>query len=186
MAEIPHLTRTIFTDSQMAAIFRELANAVASAHPDPEKLLIVGIQRRGADIAKRLQRALGLGNSPASSLDINLYRDDWTRLAGGAPRIGKSFMPCTPDGKIVLLVDDVLFSGRTARAAMEAILDYGRPDKIELLAFIDRGHRELPICANYVGRKLETSREEQVDVLLNEHDGNDAVIVRSPDSGQGR
>lgn len=170
----------------MAEIFKELANSVANAHPEPEKLLIVGIQRRGADIAQRLQHALGLGNSPVSSLDINLYRDDWTRLAGGAPRIGKSFMSCPPDGKDVLLVDDVLFSGRTARAGMEAILDYGRPDKIELLVFIDRGHRELPICANYVGRKLETSREEQVDVLLGEHDGIDAVIIRKRDSDLGK
>ena len=172
------VTQTLLTEAEMADIFTRLAKEVAIACPDPARLLIAGIQRRGADIARRLAARLGTENAPIASLDINLYRDDWTRLAGGAPRIGKSHMPCAPDGKNILLVDDVLFSGRTARAAMEAVLDYGRPDRIMLLAFIDRGHRELPICADFVGKRIETAPNQQVDVLLREQDGQDAVLLR--------
>ncbi len=184
--EKPHLTETILTEAQMAKCLDDLAAQIAAAHPDFSRLLLAGIQRRGADIAARLSKLPGFDRIPLASLDITLYRDDWTRLAGGVPGIGKSSMPCSPNGKIVILVDDVLYSGRTARSAMEAILDYGRPDKIELLAFIDRGHRELPISANYAGRIVETAPDQQVDVLLKERDGEDAVILRSHSPGETR
>lgn len=167
---------TLLDETEMETVLGNLASQLIHAHPEPEKLMLAGIQRRGADLATRLVARLARP-LPLASLDINLYRDDWTRLAGGVPGIGESFMPCSPDGRIVVLVDDVLFSGRTARAAMEAILDYGRPDKIELMTFIDRGHRELPICANYIGKTIETRSDQHIDVLLKERDGRDAVIL---------
>lgn len=170
------LDRILATPEEMAEIFRKLASSIVRAHPEPAELVIVGVQRRGVEIASRLAEMIG-NPFPVASLNISLYRDDWTRLAGGVPAIARTYMPCSPDGKTVLLVDDVLFSGRTARAAIEAILDYGRPAKIELLAFIDRGHRELPICADYVGKIIPTQQKDRVDVLLKEHDGKDAVVL---------
>lgn len=145
-----------------------------------DNLMLVGIERRGADLAKRFALAFEEKTGvtvPHGKLDINLYRDDWTRLKGGSPHIGQSDIPLNPDGKTIILVDDVLFSGRTIRAALEALLDYGRPDKVELLVLIDRGHRELPISANYVGRYVDTPKEAHIDVLLEERDGKDAVIL---------
>lgn len=172
--------KIIMTDKEMKDILNSIAASVLSAHPDIGEILLVGIERRGADLARRLSRLLASDGARPSlaSIDINLYRDDWTRLSGGVPHIGSSFMPLPPDGKTVLLVDDVLFSGRTIRAAMEAILDYGRPGRIELAALVDRGHRELPIAANYIGITVQTGKNQHIDVLLEERDGRDAVILR--------
>ena len=154
-----------------------LAYQILEKHGDCQNVLLVGIQRRGADIAYRMAKLLAarLG-SPINvgTLDINLYRDDWTSLAG-KPRIGESNIPMDIDDTVVVLIDDVLFTGRTIRAALEALMDYGRPSKVELLVLVDRGHRELPIHADYVGRTVNTSHEEQVNVLLVEHDGVDEV-----------
>lgn len=154
-----------------------LAYQVLERHGDCSSLVLVGIQRRGVDLAARLGKVLEsrLGCPvPQGALDINLYRDDWTTLTG-KPAIGPSKMPVDLEGRDVLLVDDVLFTGRTIRAALEALLDYGRPNRVELLVLIDRGHRELPIHADYVGREVPTARSEQVDVLLLERDGCDEV-----------
>lgn len=166
----------IMDNDEIRIALNDLALGIHAAHPDKDNIMLIGIQRRGADLAARLAKKLGIKN--LASLNINLYRDDWTKLADGVPHIGKSHMPEPPDGKIVILVDDVLFSGRTVRAALEAILDYGRPDKIELLVLIDRGHRELPIHADYIGKTVATKLDQHVDVLLSERDGRDAVIVR--------
>ena len=117
----------------------------------------------------RLDRVMPLG-----TLDINLYRDDWTSLVG-KPSIGQSRITESVDEKVIILIDDVLYTGRTIRAALEALLDYGRPRCVELLALIDRGHRELPIHADYVGRVINTSRQEHVDVMLAERDGEDSL-----------
>lgn len=143
-------------------------------------LLLVGIQRRGVDLSKRLATILSakLGKEiPLGTLDINLYRDDWTSLSS-LPAIAASSIPLPLENKLVLLVDDVLYTGRTIRAALEAILDYGRPAKVELLVLVDRGHRELPIHADYVGRQVNTSRADQVNVLLTERDGLDEVRLK--------
>ncbi|MDO5484170.1 MAG: bifunctional pyr operon transcriptional regulator/uracil phosphoribosyltransferase PyrR, partial [Desulfovibrionaceae bacterium] len=113
------------------------------------------------------------------TLDINLYRDDWTSLAS-QPHIGQSSIPANLSKRVVILVDDVLYSGRTVRAALEALLDYGRPRAVELMVLIDRGHRELPIQPDYVGRMVQTSKADHVDVLLEEHDGQDAVRISGP------
>lgn len=172
--------RIIAEGAQIGGMIANLADFALKAAPAPESLMLVGIQRRGADLARRIAaiaKGSGLGIA-LGVLDINLYRDDWTALPSGAALIGPSRLPCSPDGRIVLLVDDVLFTGRTVRAAMEAILDYGRPARIELLALVDRGHRELPVCADCVGIKLETRRDDHVDVLLAERDGRDAIILR--------
>ena len=112
------------------------------------------------------------------TLDINLYRDDWTSLVG-KPQIGESNIPDNVDGATIILVDDVLYTGRTIRAALEALLDYGRPRKVELMVLVDRGHRELPIHADYVGRAVNTGRDEQVNVLLEERDGCDEVRLNA-------
>ena len=168
--------------NEMGRILERLAFQVLERHADCENVLLVGIQRRGADLARRLATLLKnhLGKSVVQgTLDINLYRDDWTSLTS-KPRIGQSSIPSTLDRRVVILVDDVIFSGRTIRAALEALLDYGRPRAVELLVLIDRGHRELPIQPDYVGRCLQTSPEEHVDVLLQEHDGRDAVRISSP------
>lgn len=158
-------------------IIERLAYQVLERHGTCDNLMLVGIQRRGADIAFRMAQLLNarLGREvPVGTLDINLYRDDWTSIPG-KPRIGESRIPGDLDNVDVVLVDDVLFTGRTIRAALEALLDYGRPGKVELLVLIDRGHRELPIHADYVGRSVNTSLEEQVNVLLREHDDIDEV-----------
>lgn len=174
------MSTVIIDKTEMNLIRERLAAQILERNPGLENLHLVGIQRRGADLASQLAGILEKKISksvPFGTLDINLYRDDWTRLTGGSPHIGPSTMPFSLDGKKILLIDDVLFSGRTVRAALEALLDYGRPESVELLVFIDRGHRELPICANYVGRKIGTDKEEHVDVLFATRDGQEAVIL---------
>lgn len=170
-------TTLLLEKDEMERILERLAAQVLERHPGCEGLMLVGIQRRGVDLARRLAVRLEARAGvrvPLGTLDINLYRDDWTSLEG-KPHIGTSHIPESPDGRVVLLVDDVLFSGRTVRAALEAILDYGRPRAVELAVLVDRGHRELPIHADYVGRQITTERGWHVDVLLEERDGEDAV-----------
>jgi pyrimidine operon attenuation protein/uracil phosphoribosyltransferase len=130
-------------------------------------------------IAERLRLkilyATGL-DLPAGIMDITLYRDDWT-LRTQTPEVKKTEIPFAVEGKRILLVDDVLFTGRTIRAALDALLDLGRPRSVELAVLIDRGHRELPICANYVGHTLETARSDSIDVELKELKGIDQVVI---------
>lgn len=175
------MEQTVIIDSnEMQLVQQRLVAQILERNPDARDLFLVGIRRRGADLAKRLAGLLAVTTKidiPFGTLDINLYRDDWTSLSGGMPHIGESFMPRSPEGRKILLVDDVLFTGRTIRAALEALLDYGRPRSVELLVFIDRGHRELPICADYVGRKIGTEIGQHVNVLFRETDGMDAVCL---------
>lgn len=173
-------SRLIMDENTMAKKLEVLADAVLARHPQGENLALIGIQRRGVFLGQRLGDILQnrLGRSlPYGVLDINFYRDDWTTL-GPRPIVGRSLLNFDINGQKLVLVDDVLYTGRTIRAALEALADFGRPDKIELLALVDRGHRELPIQADYVGEKLETTREERVDVLVSELDGEDKVVVR--------
>lgn len=173
---------TLLHAEDISRALTNLASQIRQRHGDCKNILLVGIQRRGADIARRLVRLLeeSLG-APLrlGTLDINLYRDDWTSLAG-KPQIGQSVIPQPVDKAVVILVDDVLYTGRTIRAALEALLDYGRPHKVELLVLVDRGLRELPIHPDYVGHTVDTQREERVDVLLVERDGKDAVRLSTP------
>ena len=135
--------------------------------------LMIGIHTGGVWVAKRLHAALGL-SEPLGKLSIAFYRDDFTHI-GLHPQVSPSSLPFDIEGRDIILVDDVLYTGRTIRAALEALLDYGRPRCVELLTLIDRGHRELPIHADYVGRVINTSRQEHVDVMLSERDGEDSV-----------
>lgn len=163
----------------LTTMISRLADTISAHHAADEPLMLVGIQRRGADIAYRLQVLLEarFGRTvPLGTLDINLYRDDWTSLAG-KPHIGQSHIPTPVDGVTIILVDDVLYTGRTIRAALEALLDYGRPKTVKLLVLVDRGHRELPIQADYVGQSVDTTRKEQVNVLLQERDGEDKILL---------
>lgn len=142
-----------------------------------ETLALVGVLTRGAPLAQRisenLRRFEGL-DVPVGSLDITLYRDD---LSGDEPAVKGSRIPFDVTGKTVVLVDDVLYTGRTARAAMDALLDLGRPAAIRLAVLVDRGHRELPVRADYVGKNVPTARGQRVLVNLDETDGEDGVIV---------
>lgn len=178
-------TTILIRSDEMPGVIDGLASEIIARHPSGEHVVLLGIQRRGVDIAARLaavlETRLGCG-IPLGSLDINLYRDDWTS-PGARPVIGMSHMPVPLEGKDVILVDDVLFTGRTVRAALEAILDYGRPCKVELLVLVDRGHRELPIHADYAGRVVPTSRNDQVNVLVRERDGRDEVLLQRGNQG---
>jgi pyrimidine operon attenuation protein/uracil phosphoribosyltransferase len=147
-----------------------------------EDLALVGIRSRGVPIANRLAAALkGLAgvDVPTGALDITLYRDDLMgHAAGSQPVIRRTEIPFSIDGRVILLVDDVLYTGRTIRAALDALTDFGRPRAIQLVALVDRGHRELPIRADYVGRNVPTSRQQTVQVRLMETDGRDEVEVQ--------
>ena len=163
----------------MARTLSRMAHEVLERHPDVKKLALVGIRSRGVPLARRLARAIAeaTGTEPAvGALDISLYRDDFTSLAAQPITKGTDIV-FSIDGRTVVLVDDVLFTGRTVRAALDQLIDFGRPARIELAVLVDRGHRELPIRADYVGRALSTSRDEAVQVRVNEEDGADEVVL---------
>ena len=177
-------TTLLLEEHEMTRMLERLASQIMERHADCGHVMLVGIERRGADLAHRLAGLLQerLGHPVLlGTLDINLYRDDWTTMHA-RPTIGESNITTPLDNKNVILVDDVLFTGRTIRAALEAILDYGRPKTVELLVLVDRGHRELPIHGDYVGRKINTARSEKVNVLMEERDGRDEVVLESADA----
>ena len=142
---------------------------------------LVGIRARGVPLAYRLAaelKAIAGVELPVGALDITLYRDDLMgHPAGAQPAIRRTDIPFSLDDRVILLVDDVLYTGRTIRAALDALVDFGRPRAIQLVALVDRGHRELPIRADYVGRNIPTSRQQSVQVRLHEIDGRDEVEV---------
>jgi pyrimidine operon attenuation protein/uracil phosphoribosyltransferase len=157
-----------------------IAHEILERNKGTAELALVGIRSRGIHIAKRIQRAIaeieGSANIPFGVVDITLYRDDLDRGLQN-PVVQGTDIPFPVGGKRILLVDDVLFTGRTIRAAMDALVDFGRPQSIQLAVLVDRGHRELPIRADYVGKNLPTSRREQVQVRLAEADGVDEVVI---------
>jgi pyrimidine operon attenuation protein/uracil phosphoribosyltransferase len=158
-----------------------IAHEIVERHPDLERTALVGIRTRGVPLARRLAQAIaGTGTAPrVGALDITLYRDDLTTMAPN-PVVKGTDIPFSIDGWTVVLVDDVLFTGRTVRAALDELIDFGRPARIELAVLVDRGHRELPIRADYVGKALTTAREENVQVQLREEDGDDRVLLYEP------
>ncbi len=165
-----------------AAIRRALgriAHEILERNPSLRGLALVGIQTRGVPLARRLAGRIaeieGM-TPPTGVLDINLYRDDLSRI-GDHPVLRKTEIPFGLDGARVVLVDDVLFTGRTIRAALDGIMDLGRPERIQLAVLVDRGHRELPIRADFVGKSVPTDDSETVDVRLEETDGADEVMV---------
>jgi pyrimidine operon attenuation protein/uracil phosphoribosyltransferase len=156
-----------------------MTHEILEVHKGTEQLTLIGIQTRGVHMARRLQRRIrdieGV-EVPVGVLDITMYRDDWTRISHH-PVIQATDIPFSVDGRDVLLIDDVLFTGRTIRAAMDALIDFGRPKRIELAVLVDRGHRELPIQANYVGKSMPTRRAENVNVMFLESDGVDQIVL---------
>lgn len=150
-------------------------------------IALVGVRTRGVPLAKRiaanLQEITGQ-EVPCGALDITLYRDDLMRHAiGPQPIVRSTDIPFTIDNRHIILVDDVLFTGRTIRAALDALIDFGRPQTIQLVVMVDRGHRELPIKADYVGKNVPTSRRETVQVKLTETDGADEVAIEQVSEG---
>ncbi len=158
-----------------------IAHEILERNRGTDALAIVGIRARGVPIATRLAghiKDIAGVEIPVGALDITLYRDDLMRHAvGPQPVIRRTEIPFSIDGKLILLADDVLYTGRTIRAALDALIDFGRPSAIQLVALVDRGHRELPIRADYVGRNIPTSRQQSVQVRLAEIDGRDEVEV---------
>ncbi|HKQ60082.1 MAG TPA: bifunctional pyr operon transcriptional regulator/uracil phosphoribosyltransferase PyrR [Candidatus Polarisedimenticolaceae bacterium] len=157
-----------------------IAHEILERHRELDRLGLVGIVRRGVPLARRLAdklEALKPPRLPVGTLDINLYRDDLTRISDH-PVVRRTEIPFDLDGARVVLVDDVLFTGRTIRAALDALIDLGRPDSIQLAVLVDRGHRELPIRADYVGKNLPTARGQRVEVRLVEIDGADEVLLQ--------
>jgi pyrimidine operon attenuation protein/uracil phosphoribosyltransferase len=167
--------------ARMGRTLARIAHEVLERNRGLDEVAFVGIRTRGVPLAQRIVSTIGeLTNHrlPVGSLDITLYRDDLMRHpVGPQPVVGRTDIPFPIDDHRIILVDDVLYTGRTVRAALDALIDFGRPRTIQLLVFIDRGHRELPIKADYVGKNLPTSLKESVQVRLAEIDGVDEVVL---------
>ncbi len=156
-----------------------IAHEIIEKNKGTSDLCVVGIRNRGVYIAKRLAdciKKIEGQDIPAGALDITLYRDDLA-LASGQPLVRKTEIDFDINDKKLVLVDDVLYTGRTIRAALDALIDFGRPKSIQLAVLVDRGHRELPIRADFVGKNIPTSKQEVVEVHLEESDGNDEVLI---------
>ena len=172
--------RSVLGADEIARALRRLTGEIAERTKGARGVTLVGIRRGGVPLARRIAGLLkeveGL-DVPLGAVDITLYRDD-AATALPNPRIGRSELPLSLEGHTVILVDDVLFTGRTIRAAIDALLDHGRPDAIQLAVLVDRGHRELPIQPDYVGRTITTKRDERVDVQLDREGGApDEVVI---------
>ena len=167
------------TEKDIEMALNQICEKLLSKYSLLNEMVLVGIRTGGVFLAERLKQKIfqkrGI-DLPTGIMDITLYRDDWTRLSQ-TPEVKKTEIHFSIEDKNVLLVDDVLFTGRTIRAAIDALLDLGRPRRVELAVLVDRGHRELPICADYVGKVLETSRKDSVNVELRELAGIDQVVI---------
>jgi pyrimidine operon attenuation protein/uracil phosphoribosyltransferase len=166
---------------RMDRTITRIAHEIVERNRALDELALVGIRSRGEHLARRLARQLQRISGrtlPTGALDITLYRDDLMRQpVGPQPVVRSTEIPFSVDDRIILLVDDVLYTGRTVRAALDALIDLGRPQAIQLVVLVDRGHRELPIKADYVGKNLPTSQRESVQVRLEEVDGDDEVVI---------
>lgn len=174
-------SKTVVDADQVRRTVARIAHEIVERHADPSTLALVGIHTRGVPLAKRLADLIEefAGERPAlGTVDIALYRDDVGLNSRGAlPVVGDTDLEFDVGGRAVVLVDDVLFTGRTIRAAIDAVFDYGRPRMVQLAVLVDRGHRELPIRPDYVGKNLPTARTERVRVRLAEIDGVDEVVL---------
>ena len=167
--------------SDMNLTLETLTGQILEKHVNPDTLVVVGIRTGGAYLAKRLADKISRRSARkvrVGILDITLYRDDWTRISH-KPLVGKTELPGSIDDQEVILVDDVLFTGRTVRAALDALIDYGRPRRIELMVLVDRGGRELPIQPDYVGRVMDLPPGQRVNVYLKEMGRTDEVAIES-------
>jgi len=166
---------------RMSRALTRIAHEILERNRGLDEVALVGIRTRGVPIARRLVQLLREINGdhvPTGSLDITLYRDDLMRNAvGPQPVVRRTEIPFSIDDRRILLVDDVLYTGRTTRAALDALIDFGRPRAIQLVVMVDRGHRELPIKADYVGKNVPTSLKQSVQVRLQEIDGVDEILI---------
>ncbi|UCG21087.1 MAG: bifunctional pyr operon transcriptional regulator/uracil phosphoribosyltransferase PyrR [Deltaproteobacteria bacterium] len=172
-------SRLLLAADEMDEVLDKMASSIYAEVADKNNLVLVGIRTGGVHIANRLYDKIKAKSGlevPVGILDIGLYRDDWTRLSTN-PIVRSTELPVPIDDRVVVLVDDVLFTGRTVRAAMDALIDFGRPKRIELAVLVDRGHREFPICANYVGTSVSTALDEIVNVYMREAEEEDRVMV---------
>ena len=172
----------ILMDSErMSRSLTRIAHEIVERNRGVGELALVGVRTRGVPIARRLAailRDIAGAEVPTGALDITLYRDDLMKTAvGPQPIVRRTEIPFSIDGRRIVLVDDVLYTGRTIRAALDALIDFGRPSTIQLVVLVDRGHRELPIKADYVGKNVPTSRRETIHVRLAEIDGRDEVTL---------
>jgi pyrimidine operon attenuation protein/uracil phosphoribosyltransferase len=170
---------------RMGRTLTRIAHEIVERNRGLDELALVGIRSRGEFLARRIGHALvGIAGRevPTGALDITLYRDDLMRQpVGPQPLVRRTDIPFSIDDRTILLVDDVLYTGRTVRAALDALIDFGRPRAIQLVVLVDRGHRELPIKADYVGKNLPTSQRESVQVRIQEVDGHDEVVIQNND-----
>jgi pyrimidine operon attenuation protein / uracil phosphoribosyltransferase len=172
------MSKQVLSGEDMSRGLKRMAHEILERNRGAGAIVLMGIRTRGVPLAERLAANLAEiedAQVPAGSLDVTLYRDDYART--GPRPLGETHFPGPVDGKVVVLVDDVLYTGRTIRAAMDAVMDYGRPTAIQLAVLVDRGHRELPIRADYVGKNLPTAMDEEVRVYLTESDGRDEVVL---------
>ena len=166
--------RHLMNSDDMRRVISRMAHEIIERNQGATDLILVGLQRRGVPLANRVAAAIEAFEHvsvPVGALDINLYRDDLTSRP--QPLVRPTTLPVSVDGRVVVLVDDVFYTGRTTRAALNALMDLGRPKQIQLAVMVDRGHRELPIRADYVGKNVPTSRNEEIQVRVTEFDEKD-------------
>ncbi|MDQ3547994.1 MAG: bifunctional pyr operon transcriptional regulator/uracil phosphoribosyltransferase PyrR [Chloroflexota bacterium] len=186
-SEARQLVEQVGDAGHVASLIDQIAGSIANGFADAPNLALIGIRSRGDDLARRLRINLmhRLNSVPQfGSLDITLYRDDFDSLSE-QPIVGTTEISFSIDGRVIILVDDVLFTGRTVRAAMDELLDLGRPARIVLAVLVDRGWHELPIAADIVGQTLVTERDDNVQVLLQETDGTDEILLLHGDGDPG-
>lgn len=174
--------RVILSGPDLRRALARIAHEIVERNHGVDGLVLVGMRTRGVPLARRLGAILQELEKiavPSGELDITLYRDDLARRRL-QPRVGPSAVPVSLTDRTVVLVDDVIFTGRSVRAALDALMDFGRPSSVQLAVLIDRGHRELPIRPDYVGKNVPTARDEDVQVRLEETDGVDEVVIRRP------
>ena len=173
------MDKKVLDSSSVSRALVRIAHEILERNHGVEELVLVGIRTRGVYLAERIQKqiqSIEKTEVPLGILDITLYRDDLAETAA-MPTVHETKLPADITGKVIVLIDDVLYTGRTVRAALDAIIDFGRPKAIQLAVLVDRGHRELPVKADYVGKNIPTSQNEEVLVHLNENDASDEVLV---------
>ena len=171
--------RVVLTADDIRRAVRRIAHEIVERNQGVDAIVLVGMRTRGVPLAERLAAAIEEFEGqrvPVGALDIGLYRDDISSMELG-PRIQPTDISISIDGRRVVLVDDVLYTGRSIRAALDALTDFGRPSQIQLAVLVDRGHRQLPIRPDYVGKNIPTSLQEEVEVVLEEIDGEDEVRI---------
>ena len=169
----------VMTADDMNRVMARIASQIVENNPDLANVLLVGIHRRGVPLAERLAtkiREMDSVDVATGTLDITLYRDDLSTVAE-QPVVNSTQLPANITGKTIILVDDVLYTGRTVRAALDELIDFGRPHRVQLAVLIDRGWRELPIQADYIGKYVNTTESEIVKVMLPEYDEDERVVV---------